>query len=158
MQIIVDSREKAPYTFESERYNDMYIVSGKLDVGDYSVKGAENLVACERKSISDLIQSISRERDRFERELQRSLSLESFCVVVEGTWAQIASGQYRHKMLPSLASQTLLSFTAKYRCNFLFAGSRMQGEYMTANFLRYYAQDKKDFLEKLQRAIGDEKP
>lgn len=154
MQLLVDNREKSPYQFQGGLYGDVVVTTVKLETGDYSVKGCENFVACERKSIADLIQSISSGRERFERELMRSRSLEAFCVVIEGTWSQIASGQYRSQMTPLSATQTLLAFSVRYRCNFLFAGGITQGEYMVYNFLRHYINGKKFFLEKLQRAMG----
>lgn len=154
MQIIRDTREKDGYLFDARTYSDIEVVTGTLTTGDYSVKGLENMVACERKSVSDLIHSISNERARFEKELHRSRSLEAFCVVIEGTWHQVASGQYRSRMTPTAASQTLLAFTARYRCNFLFSGGRQAGEYMVAHFLRHYVEGKRKLLEKVQHAIA----
>lgn len=64
--IIVDTREQTPLVFEhlpSER--------GTLLSGDYSLKGLEHDFAIERKTVSDLLGSLTRGRERFERELHR---------------------------------------------------------------------------------------
>ena len=81
MQIIVDSREHLPFTFEHGRYADVQIQSGTLNVGDYSLCGLEDKVAVERKSLPDLVACLGRERQRFEKELQRSMALDAFAVV-----------------------------------------------------------------------------
>jgi len=64
--IITDTREQTPLVFThlpSER--------GTLTSGDYSVKGLEHDFAIERKTISDLLSSCTKGRDRFQRELHR---------------------------------------------------------------------------------------
>lgn len=64
--ILIDTREQTPLVFEhlqSER--------GTLQSGDYSIVGLEHDFAVERKSIADLCQSVTRGRERFERELHR---------------------------------------------------------------------------------------
>jgi hypothetical protein len=42
-----------------------------LYTGDYSVRGLEEVFAVERKSLADLAGSLTRERDRFMREMHR---------------------------------------------------------------------------------------
>ncbi len=64
--VIVDTREQTPLMFTR-----LQSVTGTLATGDYSVLGLERDVAIERKSIPDLIGSITRERDRFMREVDR---------------------------------------------------------------------------------------
>ena len=46
-RIVIDSREKEPYTFACE------VQKAKLEAGDYSVQGFEQHVAVERKSLPD---------------------------------------------------------------------------------------------------------
>jgi DNA excision repair protein ERCC-4 len=64
MRIVVDSREQAPFLFEGYGAE---VAQGTLTAGDYSLAGLESLVAVERKSLSDLVACLGRERDRFER-------------------------------------------------------------------------------------------
>ena len=64
--VIVDTREQRPLEFQhlpSER--------GTLQSGDYSIAGLEHDFAVERKSVPDLCGSLTRGRERFERELHR---------------------------------------------------------------------------------------
>lgn len=64
--IATDSREQRPLVF---RHLASEVVG--LQSGDYSVMGMEADFSCERKSVPDLLGSVTRERDRFERELHR---------------------------------------------------------------------------------------
>ena len=56
LPIVVDSREKVPLNFSA--YPDVRVVRTKLWPGDYSVQSATKLIAIERKSVSDLIQTM----------------------------------------------------------------------------------------------------
>lgn len=130
MRVIVDSREQAPFAFSGPRYEGLTVEVGTLAVGDYSLAGLTDKVAVERKSLPDLVACLGRERERFERELQRGAALDAFAVVVEASWADLAGGQYRSKIKPHAARQSALAFAGRYRLPFLFAGSRAAAEYM----------------------------
>jgi ERCC4-type nuclease len=63
--IIIDTREQQPWEFE--HYT---TASKKLETGDYSIKGLENLFTIERKkSVSEIANNIS--ENRFDKELKR---------------------------------------------------------------------------------------
>lgn len=64
--IVTDTREQRPLIFQH-----LASEPGTLQSGDYSIRGLENDFAIERKSIADLCQSVTRGRERFERELHR---------------------------------------------------------------------------------------
>lgn len=64
--IVIDSREQQPLTFPH-----LTAITAGLVSGDYSVAGLEGLFAVERKTVADLVGSVTSGRDRFERELIR---------------------------------------------------------------------------------------
>jgi ERCC4-type nuclease len=64
--LVVDTREQTPLTFCH-----LPAIAGTLGSGDYSIRGWEERFAIERKSLSDLAGSLTRERDRFGRECHR---------------------------------------------------------------------------------------
>lgn len=140
MKIVVDSREQAPFSFQGDKYAGTVVEVGGLDTGDYSLAGLTDRVAVERKSLSDLVACLGRERERFERELQRAAALDAFAVVVEASWAELAAGNYRSQLNPHSACQSVLAFTARYRVPFLFAGSRAGAEYACHGFLKQYLE------------------
>lgn len=154
MTVIVDSREQAPFAFQHERFGATVEV-GALAVGDYSLSGLEDKVAVERKSLPDLVLCLGRERERFERELARGAALEAFAVVVEASWAELAGGQYRSRLNPHAACQSVAAFMGRYRAPFLFAGSRAAAEYVAWSFLRQYLEGAKKRWKAIVRAHGD---
>ena len=154
MQIIVDSREQLPFNFSHERY-DVQIQQGTLTVGDYSLRGLEDKVAVERKSLPDLVQCLGRERSRFERELQRGQALDAFAVVIEASWPDLAGGNFRSQLNPHAACQSVLAFMARYRVPFLFAGSRAAAEYAAWGFLRQYLGDARKRWANIVKAHGE---
>jgi ERCC4-type nuclease len=152
MKIITDSREQRPFGFTHERYAGTTIEAGTLTTGDYSLAGLEDKIAVERKTLDDLVACLTRERPRFERELQRAAGLESFAVVIESSWADVAGGTYRSHMNPHAACQSVLAFTVKYRIPFIFAGSRPSAEYITWGLLRQYLEIAKKRYSAIIRA------
>lgn len=89
--IVIDSREQDPLTFTS-----MSSEIGTLSTGDYSVVGLENDFTIERKSIPDLIGSLTTGRDRFMRELQRMLAFPFRRLLVIGSEDQIVRADWKH--------------------------------------------------------------
>ena len=153
MLIVVDSREQAPFSFAHERY-EAQVQPGTLSVGDYSLVGLEDKVAVERKSLPDLVACLGRERERFERELMRGAALDAFCVVCEGSWLELARGEYRSQLKPHAACQSVLAFTARYRVPFLFAGGRTAAEYICWGFLRQYLEGARKRWKAIANAQG----
>lgn len=86
---IQDSREQAPLNLAPMRME----VAG-LDTGDYSVKGYQDYIRIERKSLSDLVQCVGRERERFDREMVRLRGFRFCAVVVEGNWRDVMTGDF----------------------------------------------------------------
>lgn len=153
MKILIDTREKCPFNFLSQ-CGDIETERGTLSLGDYSLAGLENRVAVERKSLADLVMCLGTERERFERELVRARGLEAFAVVVESSWADLATGRYRSKLNPGAAVASVLAFAARYGTSFFFAGNRENAEAVTAGFLRQYLKGKEREFEAVRVAWG----
>jgi ERCC4-type nuclease len=86
---------------------------GTLATGDYSVRGLEDYVAVERKSLEDLLGCIGRERERFEREIQRLLAYPQRLLVVESGWLAIDRGEWRAQVTPKQVKHSVLSWQAR---------------------------------------------
>ncbi len=117
--IIIDTREQTPLTFTrfpSER--------GTLQSGDYSIRGLENLFSIERKVPGDLVQSVTRERDRFERELHRLRGFDFARFLIVGTEQDILDHNYRSKAAPKAVLNSLRAFEVRYRVPVVWAGTR----------------------------------
>lgn len=154
MKIIIDSREQLPFTFGGKRYEGVIVQPGTLATGDYSLGGLEDKIAIERKSLDDLIGCLTTGRARFERELQRAAAFDAFAVVVGSSWAALLSGNYRSRMNPHAAAQSVTAFMARYRIPFIFAGDRLTAEYLTYSFLQQYLQGATKRLAAITKAHG----
>ena len=152
MRIVCDQREKLPYTFTGPQYEGVEVERGTLVTGDYSLHGFEDVVSCERKSLNDLIKSMTTSRDRFERELARGQALRAFAVVIEGSFLDLRDGNYGPRMWPKAACQSVLALSQRYRVAFLFAGNRAGGEYAVHGFLRHFLEDSRKRLDAIVKA------
>ena len=135
MEIIIDSREQKPYSFENET------IAGALMTGDYSIDGLQDHIAIERKELNDLISCLSKGRDRFERELQRGKGLDYFCLIIEASLQDIAQGAYKSQMAPRAAIQSLMAFSVRYRLPIFFCGNREYGQRITESLLQKYCRE-----------------
>ncbi len=104
---IVDTREQLPLDLSPLRCE-----PSTLDTGDYSLKRLERVVAIERKSLPDLLGCIGRDRERFDREVQRLLAYPVRALIVESTWPDLERGEWRSKITPAAAIGSCLGWIA----------------------------------------------
>jgi ERCC4-type nuclease len=143
--IIIDSREQLPYTFSVPS------IVGTLTVGDYSICGLESRISIERKSLPDLLQSLTRGRERFEKELAKAKSYDWFYVMVECSPSDILEGRYDAQVHPSAAWESICTFSVRH-CPFLFCESREIGARLVESILVKYAREFFKTVEAVQRA------
>lgn len=110
---VIDTREQRPLSLEYKKGEKLASVKGNLYTGDYSLKGFENYVAIERKSLDDMMGCIGTHRERFEKEIIRLKGYEVKCIVVESTWKKIEEGNYRSRVNSSSAIGTLMGWIAQ---------------------------------------------
>ncbi len=128
--IVQDSREQKPWTFPG-----LTVEVRKLEAGDYSVAGLESRVAIERKSVADLVSTLTFGRERFERELVKLATYERACIIVEGDLEEIIEWRYRSKVSPACLVGSCASFWARHRITTVFAGSVRNAEILARAFL-----------------------
>lgn len=114
------------------------VITRGLPTGDYSLLGLENDVIVERKTLSDLVACLGRERERFENELLRMRGFASAVVIVESLFDELAQGNYRSQLDSKCAVQTVISFCANYRIPFFFCKNGKAAERCAYDFLRHY--------------------
>lgn len=144
LTIKIDTREQQPYEFENPSE------VGTLSIGDYSLVGGEHLIAVERKELGDLINCLSHDRVRFERELFKGKSLDYFGLVVEASLSDLANGHYRSQMQPKSAIQSLLAFSIRYRLPVWFCESRKYAQHLTESLLVKYAREIEKKFKQIQ--------
>jgi hypothetical protein len=85
--VIIDTREKQPWSFAQSSSIDN-IINKKLDTGDYSIVGLEDVLCIERKrSVSELATNIT--QDRFKNEMERMSNFPYKFLILEFDYFQI---------------------------------------------------------------------
>lgn len=125
LRIIIDSREQTPWTFD--RFP-VETVSRKLDTGDYTIEGFEDVFVIERKSIDDLTRSLGVDRTRFLNEIKRSQDLAEFAVYVESPYSDIEAGNYYSRIPPKSVTATFTSWSRAYDVDWVCSDSAEDAE------------------------------
>ena len=142
--VLVDGREKAPYRFtgidsDAKDGNRRLIVPTQwahLKTGDYTIAGLEDVVAVERKSITDLFSTLGQHRKRFEAEHSRLAAFRRAVVVIEATWLEILHWPPGGSRLnPKTVFRTALSWHVRYGVPWIVAEDRRFAEIYTFRFL-----------------------
>ena len=68
------------------------MIFGTLATGDYSVRGYEGEFTVERKSLPDLVRSVTHDRERFVRELERMRAFEFRRLLVVAPFGRVRLG------------------------------------------------------------------
>lgn len=121
---IIDTREQTPLDLSP-----LGSESGTLCSGDYSVKGLEHVVRVERKSLPDLVGVVGRDRERFDREVQRLLSFPVRALVIESNWREIEMGGWRGQVTPKQVVGSLLGWAALGLPVLMFDDHKRCGQY-----------------------------
>jgi len=139
LTIIEDTREQTPLDFSAFPF--VTVERATLHSGDYSVKGWESQFAVERKSLADLIGTITQGHERFERELQRLMSFQYAAVVVEASEIDLRTGKYRSMLLPRAAVGMITAFEVRYRIPFHFCGNRVMAAQRIYELAYYFQRE-----------------
>jgi len=134
MQVVVDTREQTPWTFEGQV--GISLVRRKLTAGDYSVAGLEDRVAIERKSLDDWTGTVLRERTRFYKELALLRAFDFRAVIVEAGIREIMAGRYRSQARPEAVLGFVAEVTVGQCVPVYLAGSRAEAQILAGALLR----------------------
>jgi len=126
--ILVDDRENNPWTLD---HPDFKFETQRLKVGDYTIAGAENHVAIEKKSgIVELITNLSsKDRPRFKRFLEKLSKYPIKCIVIEDSLSHIEAAFRacpKTHLEPASIYYWLSVITIKYQIPTLFIGNNKQ--------------------------------
>jgi len=96
----------------------------KLDVGDYTIAGLEDILVIERKTLGDLWNTLGRQDnyDRFQREWDRAKDHKLKYLVIEATLAEVDNGYKYSKVPPANIHAKLISLQVKHNVHVIFAG------------------------------------
>jgi len=134
--IVIDTREQRPLEFSKC----IHTITAALPVGDYSLRGLENQVVIERKSLGDLLGSITHGRDRFVRELRQFRSFRFAGLLVEADWDDIENRHYPQKVHPNAVYGSLVAFCVKYGVMPILGGDHVTSARICERLLMNYAR------------------
>lgn len=112
------------------------VVREGLPEGDYSTPELRGLVAIERKSVADLVGSLTHGRERFMREIERLRGYTFRALVVEGTLAEIEAGAYRSRAHPHSMVGSVCSLIADHSLPVIFCGDAKSTAAIVEKLLR----------------------
>ncbi len=145
LAFLVDSREQNPFQFGppvKDKFRDGGTFVRGLGEGDYSVcidSGAPLMVRLERKSHIDLLACVGRERERFERELERLVQYERKAIIIEASADDILRGHERSQVSPRAAMASLCAWYARYDVAFIFGENHRRAGGIAQRLLEEYA-------------------
>jgi len=144
--IIVDTREKVgkwDFTIADT-------ISKKLDTGDYSIEGLEDVLCIERKkSVSELAKNIN--ESRFERWLERMSKFKYKFLILEFDYFKVdqypeGSGLPRDviekiKIRGHFITSVLIRIQMQYGIQVVFAGNMTYAQYIAENIIKKVAKE-----------------
>ena len=115
--IIIDTREQKPYRFPPSQGT----IKRALAAGDYSLSGHEKEITIERKTKQDAYGTLIVGRDRFMRELDKTVGMDRVYVLIECSLKEFMRQPAFTKVHPMAALGSLLSLQVQYGFCLLFA-------------------------------------
>jgi len=117
---LVDTREQTPFPLAANHPNWIGAEQrSTLEAGDYSVEGMQELLALERKTLSDAIHSTMSDRARFIRSCERLAGYRWKAILIEATYEDMKSsylleGEIPLEAHPNAVCGTLDAIEAKF--------------------------------------------
>jgi ERCC4-type nuclease len=137
--IVVDTREQ-------DKLWDKNVIIKKLDVGDYSIEGHTDQICIERKSGIDAFGTAARGHNRFNKEIERSKSLEYFAVVIEEPYTTLLQKKFTGavfcKIRAFIILKTWFSWHMKHNIPLFFTNSRAESKMIIREIFRAYLVNK----------------
>lgn len=115
----VDTREQKPLRFSAG----VDVERVTLPTGDYSLVGATDAVAIERKSLPDLVACVGPERERFLECCRRLSEFQLRAIVVEASLDDVLARVYRSRIRPTCVVGTVVALHADLGVPTIWAGS-----------------------------------
>ena len=143
---VIDTREQIPFSFRKFKGWFAGIEERALPLGDYSVAGMEDTCVVERKDLSDLVASLTNNREVFVKRLRRMSRLPYSLLVITAPFSQVKSNYPFGAASPNQITQSLIAVLAGLRVPFVCTETHELGEEIVASYL--YQTFLYDWLER----------
>jgi len=133
--VLVDSREQNPLSFA--RFRDWFagVEVETLKVGDYSVRGLEDVCTVERKGLADLVDSFTVQRAAFVERLRQMSRYPQRLLVITAALSQVKSPYPHSGASPNKITHSLVAALAGLGVPFLCVETHELGEEIVASYL-----------------------
>lgn len=119
--VLIDTREQLPLRITAYPTQE-----ATLPVGDYGIEGFSDWgnpqFIAERKSLSDLIGSLTFERERFMRECQKLRQFRFAALIIEAERRSIEAGLYRSEATPASILGSLAALEVRTGLHVIYSG------------------------------------
>jgi ERCC4-type nuclease len=140
--ILRDTREQRGWDFASVAPPPIVEVA-TLKTGDYSLKGYENQICIERKSLIDAYGTFGQGRTRFQRELERMVTYQFAAVVIEADWHSIVKRPpSRSRLNPKTVVASIAAWSQRFGVHFWTCPNREFAERWTYRLLERFWKDR----------------
>jgi ERCC4-type nuclease len=130
--VLTDSREQRPWVLDPTKFATERI---GLPTGDYTLRGFEDRVCLERKSLGDLVGTLTADWLRFRKELWRLAGFDIAAIVVEATVDDVWGHRYESEATPQSVMGRVNGLWLDHGVPVLFWGSRTGAVLMAESFL-----------------------
>lgn len=136
--VVIDSQEHMGYRFE--RFTNWFsgTVRRRLPVGDYTLQGMEGEVIVERKTISDLVNSVIQDRKNF---IEKCVKLSRFrkkCLVIEGSLSVVKTPYEDSRAHPNAVLGSIMAAQERWEIPVYFLDNFLLAEEFVASMLSKY--------------------
>jgi ERCC4-type nuclease len=142
-EVIVDTREQYPFHFSSSKISGT--VSKKLDTGDYSITGLEDILCIERKaSVVEFYNNITQKR--FWAELERMKAYKYRFLVFEFSASEVEMFPYgadipksvlvKLKISSAYLMKCIARIQVEYDVHVIFGGNKDNALYLVTNIMK----------------------
>ena len=144
--ITIDTREQNPLDIQAYP-----VERGTLPVGDYGISGFSDWdnprFIVERKSLDDLVGSLTSGRDRFMRECEKLRQFTFAALLIEGFEGEAELGQYHSKAHPNSIMASLAALQVRANIHVMWCrdheGAARMFERLVRQFIRGIEKDVK---------------
>ena len=136
MVIVQDTREQLPLFTRLPK--GLTMCSQTLVVGDYSIQGFTNKIACERKQISDLIPYCTSDHVATKIKMEKLSKLEWAGLIIEARESDVYRPYLHSNASPESIRQALASFSVKHRVHVYIGDREHITRWMLDRFIRYW--------------------
>ncbi len=155
--IQIDTREQRP--LEIAAYS---VEATTLPVGDYGIRGFSDWknprFIVERKSLDDLVGSLTQGRDRFMKEVELLRRFQFAAIVVEGTEADVERGDYQSRATPQSILASLDAIAVRTNIHVFWcgtpAGAARKVEGLVRQFVRGIEKDYRNLTATAKATAG----